>query len=83
VVDLSLYNLVFLGLFLFTFLLLCIGCLSGSLDNGKRVENIDWWSDPDPKVHIGVGCDFCGVKALVHHIWHLFVFYSLLLSLLY
>ncbi|KAG4924854.1 hypothetical protein AAZX31_18G155300 [Glycine max] len=38
---------------------------SCSLDNGKRVENIDWWSDPDPKVHIGVGCDFCGMFPII------------------
>lgn len=42
--------------------------LSGSLDNGNKGENVEWWSDPDSKVHIGVGCDFCGVKSQVLHI---------------
>ena len=48
------------------------GFLSGSLDKGNKGENKDWWSDPDSKVHIGVGCDFCGVKVLFHHIFHFF-----------
>lgn len=41
--------------------------LSGSSNNHNKGEKIEFWSDPESKVHIGVGCDFCGVKALVHH----------------
>ncbi|XP_019461902.1 PREDICTED: E3 ubiquitin-protein ligase PRT1-like [Lupinus angustifolius] len=36
-----------------------------SSDNGNKGENIDWWSDPDSKVHIGVGCDFCGMFPII------------------
>ena len=38
---------------------------SCSLHNGEKGENIDWWSDPDAKVHIGVGCDFCGMFPII------------------
>ncbi|KAL2619600.1 hypothetical protein AAZV13_08G316300 [Glycine max] len=38
---------------------------SCSLDGGKKPENTDWWSDPDSKVHIGVGCDFCGMFPII------------------
>ncbi|KAK7338925.1 hypothetical protein VNO77_19559 [Canavalia gladiata] len=34
------------------------------LDNGHK-ESINWWSDPDSKVHIGVGCDFCGMFPII------------------
>ncbi|KAJ1429357.1 Zinc finger, ZZ-type [Sesbania bispinosa] len=36
-----------------------------SLDNGNKGENMEWWSDPDSKVHIGVGCDFCGMFPII------------------
>ncbi|GAU21805.1 hypothetical protein TSUD_176500, partial [Trifolium subterraneum] len=32
---------------------------SSSSDNGKKGHS-EWSSDPDSKVHVGVGCDFCG-----------------------
>ncbi|ESW12588.1 hypothetical protein PHAVU_008G125500 [Phaseolus vulgaris] len=38
---------------------------SCSLDKGNKGENKDWWSDPDSKVHIGVGCDFCGMFPII------------------
>ncbi|CAJ1796558.1 unnamed protein product [Sphenostylis stenocarpa] len=38
---------------------------SCSLDNGNKGENRDWWLDPDSKVHIGVGCDFCGMFPII------------------
>ncbi|XP_020232528.1 E3 ubiquitin-protein ligase PRT1 [Cajanus cajan] len=38
---------------------------SGSLDNGNKGGSIDWWTDPDSKVHIGVGCDFCGMFPII------------------
>ncbi|KAK7292963.1 hypothetical protein RJT34_15821 [Clitoria ternatea] len=38
---------------------------SCSQDNGNKGENLDWWSNPDLKVHIGVGCDFCGMFPII------------------
>ncbi|KAK7395373.1 hypothetical protein VNO78_15925 [Psophocarpus tetragonolobus] len=38
---------------------------SCSSDNGNTGVNIDWWTDPDSKVHIGVGCDFCGMFPII------------------
>ncbi|CAL5192014.1 unnamed protein product [Lathyrus oleraceus] len=38
---------------------------SCSLDNGNKGESTEWWSDPDLKVHIGVGCDFCGMFPII------------------
>lgn len=38
---------------------------SRSLYNGKEGGSIDWRSDPDSKVHIGVGCDFCGMFPII------------------
>ncbi|KAF7845546.1 E3 ubiquitin-protein ligase PRT1-like isoform X1 [Senna tora] len=38
---------------------------SCSLDNDKKGQSIAWWSDPHSKVHIGVGCDFCGMYPIV------------------
>ncbi|XP_014498205.1 E3 ubiquitin-protein ligase PRT1 isoform X1 [Vigna radiata var. radiata] len=38
---------------------------SCSLDKGNKGENTDWWSDPDSKVHVGVGCDFCGMFPII------------------
>ncbi|XP_061367005.1 E3 ubiquitin-protein ligase PRT1 [Gastrolobium bilobum] len=38
---------------------------SCSLDNGNKEENTEWWSDPESKVHIGVGCDFCGMFPII------------------
>ncbi|KAK7255944.1 hypothetical protein RIF29_29373 [Crotalaria pallida] len=32
-----------------------------SSDNGNKGASMDWLSDPDSKVHVGVGCDFCGM----------------------
>ncbi|RDX76993.1 E3 ubiquitin-protein ligase PRT1, partial [Mucuna pruriens] len=38
---------------------------SCSMDNGKKGVNTNLWSDPDSKVHIGVGCDFCGMFPII------------------
>ncbi|TKY66107.1 E3 ubiquitin-protein ligase PRT1 [Spatholobus suberectus] len=38
---------------------------SCSLDNGNEGGSIDRWTDPDSKVHIGVGCDFCGMFPII------------------
>ncbi|KAI4356422.1 hypothetical protein L6164_000446 [Bauhinia variegata] len=36
------------------------------LVTGSEGENqVGWWSDPQSKVHIGVGCDFCGMFPII------------------
>ncbi|XP_027352450.1 E3 ubiquitin-protein ligase PRT1-like isoform X2 [Abrus precatorius] len=35
--------------------------VKGSLDDGNKGENIDRWSNLKSKVHIGIGCDYCGM----------------------
>ena len=57
------FDTIVLFLFLIILVVTMYCLLSGSLDNGNKGENIAWLSDPASKVHIGVGCDFCGVKA--------------------
>ncbi|XP_054779592.1 E3 ubiquitin-protein ligase PRT1 isoform X2 [Prosopis cineraria] len=37
---------------------------SCSLNKGKGGKAA-WWSDPQPKVHVAVGCDFCGMFPIV------------------
>ncbi|CAJ2670272.1 unnamed protein product [Trifolium pratense] len=38
---------------------------SSSLNNGNKGEHSEWSSDPDSKVHVGVGCDFCGMFPII------------------
>lgn len=38
---------------------------SCSSNNHNKGEKIEFWSDPESKVHIGVGCDFCGMYPII------------------
>ncbi|KAJ7961512.1 E3 ubiquitin-protein ligase PRT1 [Quillaja saponaria] len=36
-----------------------------SRDNGKQGEKLAWWSEHRSKIHINVGCDFCGMYPII------------------
>ncbi|XP_038694817.1 E3 ubiquitin-protein ligase PRT1-like isoform X2 [Tripterygium wilfordii] len=35
------------------------------LSSVPATENTLWWADPTLKIHVGVGCDFCGMMPIV------------------
>ncbi|CAM8914959.1 unnamed protein product [Rhodiola kirilowii] len=45
------------------------GSTSSAIQTSQRTTSTDdcalWWTDRGPKVHIGVGCDYCGMKPIL------------------